>query len=327
MPRHPHRARSPGRKAGSRRRALRHPDPARGRELPDLRASAAARVRGRRRLDQAAPPRSPTRRPGGWSRALADAIVRAADEVLAGQHRDQFVVDVYQAGRRHQPQHELQRGARQPGQRAARRRARGATRRCIPNDHVNMAQSTNDVIPTAMRLATLATLPRAARRAGGLADVAARQGRRSSTTSSSRAAPTCRMRRRSAWARSSPPTAAPCARHRAKLAEAAEWLREMNIGGTAVGTGLNAEPDYPGLWWSTSAQITGLDLRGGRRTGSSSCSRWATSPPSAARCGPDVSTSTRSPTTSGCSPRARAPGSPRSCSPRCSPAPASCRAR
>ena len=38
---------------------------------------------------------------------LADAIVQAADEVLAGQHRDQFIVDVYQAGRRHQPQHEL----------------------------------------------------------------------------------------------------------------------------------------------------------------------------------------------------------------------------
>src|SRR3989304_2577661 len=40
----------------------------------------------------------PHRDPGRPSPHLADAIVRAADEVLAGQHRDQFVVDVYQAG-------------------------------------------------------------------------------------------------------------------------------------------------------------------------------------------------------------------------------------
>ena len=38
---------------------------------------------------------------------LADAIVQAADEILAGQHRDQFIVDVYHGGRGHQPQHEL----------------------------------------------------------------------------------------------------------------------------------------------------------------------------------------------------------------------------
>src|SRR3989442_538041 len=37
------------------------------------------------------------------------------------------------------------------------------------------------------------------------------------------------------------------ARHREKLAQAADWLREMNIGGTAVGTGINAEPAYPAL--------------------------------------------------------------------------------
>src|SRR5688572_3091200 len=89
---------------------------------------------------------------------LADAIVRAADEVLAGQHMDQFVVDVYQAGAgtSHNMNcnevlanraNELLGGER------------GKYSPVHPNDHVNMAQSTNDVIPTAMRLATLATLP------------------------------------------------------------------------------------------------------------------------------------------------------------------------
>src|SRR5256884_2045032 len=89
---------------------------------------------------------------------LADAIVRAADEVLAGQHRDQFVVDPYQAGAgtSHNMNcnevlanraNELLGGAR------------GAYTPVHPNDHVNMAQSTNDVIPTAIRLAGLGELP------------------------------------------------------------------------------------------------------------------------------------------------------------------------
>src|SRR5437016_6399329 len=89
---------------------------------------------------------------------LADAIVRAADEVLGGRHRDQFVVDPYQAGAgtSHNMNcnevlanraNELLGGTR------------GTYQPVHPNDHVNMAQSTNDVIPTAIRLAALAQLP------------------------------------------------------------------------------------------------------------------------------------------------------------------------
>src|SRR5919112_1163332 len=88
---------------------------------------------------------------------LADAIVRAADEVLAGQHRDQFIVDPYQAGAG--TSHNMNCNE------VLANRAneilgspRGAYQPVHPNDHVNMAQSTNDVIPTAMRLATLATM-------------------------------------------------------------------------------------------------------------------------------------------------------------------------
>src|SRR5690606_13944071 len=50
------------------------------------------------------------------------------------------------------------------------------------------------------------------------------------------------------------------ARHRQKVADAAEWLREMNIGGTAVGTGLNAEPEYPALMVELLSEVSGLDL-------------------------------------------------------------------
>src|ERR671917_1706562 len=97
------------------------------------------------------------KRTGRLEPRLADAMVQAADEVLGGQHRDQFIVDVYQAGAgtSHNMNcnevlanlaNEILGGSR------------GTYRPVHPNDHVNMAQSTNDVIPTAMRLATLSTL-------------------------------------------------------------------------------------------------------------------------------------------------------------------------
>src|SRR3954469_2907122 len=89
---------------------------------------------------------------------LADAIIAAADEVLARKHDAQFIVDPYQAGAG--TSHNMN-----VNEVLANRAnellggARGTYTPVHPNDHVNMAQSTNDVIPTAMRLATLATLP------------------------------------------------------------------------------------------------------------------------------------------------------------------------
>ena len=88
---------------------------------------------------------------------LADAIVRAADEVLAGQHRDQFVVDPYQAGAG--TSHNMNCNevlANRANELLGGRR--GEYTPVHPNDHVNMAQSTNDVIPTAIRLGALRLL-------------------------------------------------------------------------------------------------------------------------------------------------------------------------
>src|SRR6266702_3372307 len=89
---------------------------------------------------------------------IAHAIVQAADEILAGQLRDQFVVDVYQAGAG--TSHNMNtnevlanRAAEILGE------PRGTYARVHPNDHVNMGQSTNDVFPTATRIAILLVLP------------------------------------------------------------------------------------------------------------------------------------------------------------------------
>jgi len=190
---------------------------------------------------------------------LADAIVKAADEILAGAHRDNFVVDVYQAGAG--TSHNMNCNevlANRANELLG--HPRGAYSPVHPNDHVNMAQSTNDVIPTAMRLAALATLPGLLDALGGLArtfgDKAAAFDHviKSGRTHLQDATPIRLGQEFAAYGRT-------VGRHGAKLTEAAEWLRAMNIGGTAVGTGLNAEDAYPGLMVERLRELTGFELR------------------------------------------------------------------
>jgi aspartate ammonia-lyase len=193
---------------------------------------------------------------------LADAIVRAADEVLGGQHRDQFIVDVYQAGAG--TSHNMNcnevlanRANELLGS------SRGSYQPVHPNDHVNMAQSTNDVIPTAMRLAALATLPsllagmerlsRSLLAKGKQFDAIVKSGR----THLQDATPIRLGQEFTAYGHT-------VARHQEKLSQAADWVRELNIGGTAVGTGINAEKEYARLMVQELARISRLDLRPGR---------------------------------------------------------------
>ena len=193
---------------------------------------------------------------------LADAIVQAADEILAGKHRDQFIVDVYQAGAG--TSHNMN-----CNEVLANRAneilggARGTYQPVHPNDHVNMAQSTNDVIPTAMRLATLATLPRMLAALDQLAASLLAKGAqfdsvmKSGRTHLQDATPIRLGQEFTAYGHT-------VERHGKKIAEAAEWVREMGIGGTAVGTGINAEAEYPELMVRHLQQISGLELRTGR---------------------------------------------------------------
>ncbi len=193
---------------------------------------------------------------------LADAIIAAADEVLQGQWRDQFIVDVYQAGAG--TSHNMNvnevlanRANEMLGS------SRGTYAPVHPNDHVNMAQSTNDVIPTAMRLATLSTLPLLLDGMRALAEALADRGRafdhivKSGRTHLQDATPIRLGQEFAAYAHT-------VERHRLKLAEAARWLRDLGIGGTAVGTGLNAEERYPELMVRYLREISGLDLAVGQ---------------------------------------------------------------
>jgi aspartate ammonia-lyase len=193
---------------------------------------------------------------------LADAIVRAADEVLTGRHRDQFIVDVYQAGAGTSHNMNVNEVLANRANEILGGK-RGTYDPVHPNDHVNMAQSTNDVIPTAMRLATLATLPDTLLALEQLAHSLSAKGVafvdivKSGRTHLQDATPIRLGQEFTAYSRT-------VQRHRGKLAQAADWLREMNIGGTAVGTGINAEPDYPRLIVGHLQQVSALELREGQ---------------------------------------------------------------
>jgi fumarate hydratase class II len=188
----------------------------------------------------------------------ARAIERAAREVLAGRWRDQFVVDVYQAGAgtsHHMNVNEVlaNRAAELLGGR------RGDRALVDPNDDVNMAQSTNDVVPTAMRLAALELGPPLADALSTLARTFAGKARawdrvvKSGRTHLMDATPVRLGQEVSGWAAA---LEAAAERLRAALPE----LAALGIGGTAVGTGLNADRRYRRLVVAELARLTGIPL-------------------------------------------------------------------
>ncbi|MGE5744680.1 MAG: aspartate ammonia-lyase [Gemmatimonadota bacterium] len=201
------------------------------------------------------------RETGRLEPALADAIVRAADEILAGRYRDQFVVDPYQAGAgtsHHMNCNEVL--ANRANELLGGKR--GEYKPVHPNDHVNMAQSTNDVIPTAIRLGALSLLPALLAALERLAAAFLAKGRafddvlKSGRTHLQDATPIRLGQEFTAYGHT-------VQRNRDRVARAADDLRDLGIGGTAVGTGLNAEPAYPGLMVGHLRAITGLELREG----------------------------------------------------------------
>jgi aspartate ammonia-lyase len=191
--------------------------------------------------------------------AIAALIVRAADEILSGKLRDEFVVDVYQAGAG--TSHNMNanevlanRAAELDGQ------PRGEYLRVHPNDHVNMGQSTNDVFPTATRLALLlghAALVTAARQLAASLDAKSRAFAdvlKTGRTHLQDAVPITLGQEFSGYSA--------CILRGADDIEAASaQLSELNIGATAVGTGLNAGDDFRTLVVENLARESGLPLK------------------------------------------------------------------
>jgi aspartate ammonia-lyase len=193
---------------------------------------------------------------------LADAIVKAADEVLGGQYRDQFIVDPYQAGAG--TSHNMNANevlANRANEILGAKRGEYAP--VHPNDHVNMAQSTNDTIPTNIRLACLSELPALNAAFENLRGAFASKGIefddivKAGRTHLQDAMPIRLGQEFNAYAGS-------IARGLRRVNEASDYLKDLGIGGSAVGTGVTVEKEYPGLMNKYLKQITGLDLRVGQ---------------------------------------------------------------
>ena len=179
---------------------------------------------------------------GRLSDERRDAIVRACDEILGGAHHDQFVVDVFQAG----AGVSFHMNANEVIANVADRHLGGTLgtyTKVNANDHVNMAQSTNDVTPTAMRLAHLELTKALTAELDLLAAALAAKAEefrdvvKPGRTHLQDAVPVTFGQELGGWAARVRSAAA-------RLRAGRQELCELGIGGTAAGTGLNADPRF-----------------------------------------------------------------------------------
>ncbi|WP_373529641.1 aspartate ammonia-lyase [Nostoc sp.] len=174
---------------------------------------------------------------------ISQAIVQASDEILAGKLRDQFVVDVYQAGAgtsHHMNVNEVlaNRTLEILGE------EKGNYKRVSPNDHVNYGQSTNDVIPTAIRIGGLLALSKTLHPAMEAA-IAALEDKavefqdivKSGRTHLQDAVPVRLGDNFRAWVQI-------LTEHQNRIYTASGDLMVLGLGGSAAGTGLNTHPLY-----------------------------------------------------------------------------------
>lgn len=192
-------------------------------------------------------------------RELAAAIMKAADEILAGGLSEQFVVDPIQAGAGTSHNMNINEVISNRANELLGYGLDAAAKPVHPNDHVNMAQSTNDTIPTSIRLGSLWRLNELLLSLDSLADALASKAVefdsivKSGRTHLQDAVPVRLGQEFSAYSRA-------IQRDREKIAQAAEGLRRLGIGGTATGTGLNAHPEYHGRMVTVLKRLSGLEL-------------------------------------------------------------------
>lgn len=189
----------------------------------------------------------------------ASAIIKAAEKIISGQYHDQFVVDRFQAGAG--TSHNMNTNEVIANlANVALGSKKGSYDPINPNDHVNMGQSTNDTIPTAIRIAVLAKLPRLLQAINAMADRFQVLGdREAKTVKSGRthlqdAVPTTLGREFCAYAYI-------LRRSAERIAETTNSLCEVGLGGSAVGTGLNTCPDYAPNAAKVLSELTGNSIR------------------------------------------------------------------
>lgn len=189
---------------------------------------------------------------------IGEAIVAAAEEALAGKFDDNFVVDTFQAGAGTSHNMNVNEVLANRAEELL-GGERGEYAKVHPNDHVNMAQSTNDVIPTAMRLASLRMYSELRRQLERLRDALHRKGvefdpiLKSGRTHLQDAVPIRLGQEFESYAIA-------VDKNIKALDRCLPGLYELGLGGTAVGTGLNAEPSYLELVVQEIGKVTGFPV-------------------------------------------------------------------
>ena len=190
---------------------------------------------------------------------IAQAIMTAADEVIAGEWHAHFVVDPIQAGAGTSHNMNVNEVIASRANEILGFDLDAALKPVHANDHVNMAQSTNDTIPTAIRLGCLWRLDEILNALTVLSDDLEKKALafdpivKSGRTHLQDAVPVRLGQEFSAYALS-------VRRNQQKIAEAAVGLRRLGIGGTATGTGLNAHSEFHGRMVATLVRLTNLAL-------------------------------------------------------------------
>lgn len=188
---------------------------------------------------------------------LAAAITKAAREVLEGKWEDQFVIDPFQAGAG--TSHNMNTNEVIANRATQILGGEFGDYLVNPNDHVNMAQSTNDTIPTAIRLGCLWRLDELLAAVDELSSALRQKAIdfddivKSGRTHLQDAVPVRLGQEFGAYARA-------VERDSERILRSAQGLRRLGIGGTAVGSGLNAHPEYHQRMVEKLKQLTGLDL-------------------------------------------------------------------
>jgi aspartate ammonia-lyase len=195
---------------------------------------------------------------GGLSAERCDAIVAAAGEIIAGGLHDQFPVDVFQGGAGTSTNMNMNEVLARRGREIMGRAADDAAA-LHPNDHVNLSQSTNDTYPTAVRLSVLLSVSALSAALDGLA--AAFEAKALATagivklgrTQLQDAVPMTVGQELGAYA-------ATIREDIGRLSDASTLLCEINLGGTAIGTRINADPAYGQRAIAELGRISGFPL-------------------------------------------------------------------
>ena len=191
---------------------------------------------------------------------LAEAIRRAAEEVAEGKHDDQFVVDVFQTGSGTSSNMNANEViANRAGEILG--GGRGARERVHPNDHVNLGQSSNDVIPTTIHVAGLLAIRELLEPGiGKLSEALSRKAEqfwKTIKTGRTHLQDATPIRLGQVFRG----YAGQIERGARRVGQAKAELAEVALGGTAVGTGLNTHPEFAARVCRLISEQTGVELR------------------------------------------------------------------